>query len=431
MDSVISAPDSLAGPSAAERVTKIKRFHPLLALGCLFFLISTLGLDWALYNTATLTKNDDSTLHLLALLILSQIVLAALSANLAMRATRATTLFNSQTKIGQLQKRLTYREDLLRLVADNQPGSISIFDRQNRYWFVNKHATESMGKSASEVVGKTPSKVLTADRAKRLEARLAEARSSEKGVDFVDPIVIPGGETRFYQSNYILIEPFAELTGGVLVTEDDLTSLIIERERRERMFRQVIETLVAVVDRRDPYAAGHSSRVGQLSRIIANEMRAEPQVRETAEIAGSLMNFGKVLVPREILIKKSTLTPEELKRVRDSILTSADILSIIGFDGPVVPTLRQVLEKVDGTGVPLGLKGDEILLTARIVAVANAFVALISPRAHRGSMTIQNALAIVTEEADKSYDRQILDTLASYLGGRTNKLDWLMENKQG
>jgi HD-GYP domain-containing protein (c-di-GMP phosphodiesterase class II) len=151
---------------------------------------------------------------------------------------------------------------------------------------------------------------------------------------------------------------------------------------------------------------------------------------DAAEIVGSLMNFGKVLVPREILTKSGALTPEELQLVRDSILTSADILSIIDFDGPVVPTLRQVLERYDGSGVPQGLKGEQILMTARIVTVANAYVALVSARAHRPSLPVNQSLENLMKDADRFYDRRVVQALSNCAKNRRDLLDWSEAPKQ-
>ena len=154
-------------------------------------------------------------------------------------------------------------------------------------------------------------------------------------------------------------------------------------------------------------------------------MELSADLRETAEIAGLLMNFGKVLVPREILTKTTALSPEELKQVRESILTSADILSLIGFSLPVVPTLRQVQERYDGTGAPEGKKGEEILVTARIVAVANAFVAIFSPRAHRPSLDIRASVEMLMRDAGTAYDQRVVIALANFVQNRRHKLEWL------
>ncbi len=335
-----------------------------------------------------------------------------------------------QMRMDHLQKRLNKLEDLLHVITNHNPEAITIFDKNNRYWFVNRSASKALGAEAEEITGKSVTKILGPDRARKLESHVNEVRSTGRSIEALDQLQDEHGQTHFVQMHYESIASFGDLQGGVIVREEEVTNLIVERERRVTMLRQVVATLLAVVDRRDPYAAGHSARVGQLSRVIAEEMVLDEKAITAAEIAGSLMNFGKVLVPREILTKTTILTPEELQMVRDSIMTSADILSIIDFDGPVVATLRQVLERYDGTGVPLGLKGDKIAATARVVTVASTYVALVSPRAHRPSMDFKDALQTMLADADKIYDRAVVKALVNYVENRPKKLDWLTTSNQ-
>jgi HD-GYP domain-containing protein (c-di-GMP phosphodiesterase class II) len=364
------------------------------------------------------------------LIAVSLLLLGILIGNGARYAERMKLIAAYKARQDIMKRRISYRDSMLQFVADHQPGAVTVFDSNNRYLFINQRAAENIDKQTSDVIGKLPARVLEQDKARKLEARLALARASDHPIKSVEQNIDEKGNTRFIQTHYDVASPFSGIPGCVLIGEQDQTSLIIERERRERMLRQVIDTLVAVVDRRDPYAAGHSARVGQLARAIANEMGLSAELVGAAEIAGSLMNFGKILVSRRILTKTTTLEPEELQRVRDSILTSADILAIIGFEGPVLPTLRQVLERFDGSGAPRGLKGEEILITARIVTAANSFVACVSPRAHRPGLSFGNAMQSLMAEADKMYDRRVLIALANYLENRPNKLDWLMATQQ-
>jgi PAS domain S-box-containing protein len=363
--------------------------------------------------------------YLMSIVIIPLVLFLFLSVTAAQRLEHIKLSSSYQTRLDQLQKRLNHHEDMLHSMTDYHPGTLTIFDQKNNYWFVNLRAANQLGAEAKDIIGKPLNKILSHDRARKLEARLTEVRNTGRPIQAMDQVVDQNKNVRFIQTHYETIAPFGEFTGGVVVREEDLTSLIVERERRETMLRQVIGTLVAVVDRRDPYAAGHSARVGQLARAIAEEMMLDEKQIEATEIAGSLMNFGKVLVPREILTKSTPLTPEELQRVRDSILTSADILAIIDFMAPVVPTLKQVLERFDGTGVPNGLSGDKILITARIVTVANAYVALVSPRAHRPSLDFKIAVESMMRDADKSYDRRVVIALANYIENRPSKLEWL------
>lgn len=414
-----------------ESLSHLTKPHTLLSIAAIILFVVSLIATLRLVLGVSLGAETSSLGYYLSIgcAVVPLVLFALVMAHEARMAERIVLSANYQSRVDQLENRLRYREDMLSLVADHQPAAITIFDRHNRYFFVNDAASEALGKTNAELVGQPPIRVLPNEQAKKLEIRLAEARASDEPTEVIEPVKDEKGITRFLKHHYEAVSKLAEMEGCVLLREEDLTSLIVERERREQMLRQVIETLVAVVDRRDPYASGHSSRVGQLSKAIAQEMGLEPTFVEAAEIAGSLMNFGKVLVSRRILTKTTALTPDELQRVRDSILTSADILAIIGFDGPVVPTLRQVLERYDGTGVPDGLKGEDIMITARIVSAANSFVAFVSPRAHRDGLSFKEALNAMAGEAGRAYDERVLVAMAHFIENRPTKLDWLVANK--
>ena len=187
---------------------------------------------------------------------------------------------------------------------------------------------------------------------------------------------------------------------------DDITELVTERQRRERILRQLVTTLVHFVDQRDPYSADHSSRVAEVSSAIAKEMELDDDDIRTVDIAGNLMNLGKLLVPAEILTKSGNLTDDELQQIRNSVLESADLLDNVEFDGPVVDTIRQIQEHWDGSGMPKGLRETDILQSARIVTVANAFVGMASARAYREGVPFEKVCGILLGEAGTKFDRR-------------------------
>jgi len=207
------------------------------------------------------------------------------------------------------------------------------------------------------------------------------------------------------------------------VTED-ITAAVTEREKRERIMRNLVNTLVTVVDARDPYAAHHSTRVADVAAAVADEMALDPVTVETVEIAGSLMNLGKILVPEELLTADRELTKEERSLIRNSILLSADLLENVAFEGPVGTTLRQMLENVDGSGAPAGLSGNGILNTARICAVANAFVGMVSRRAYREGMEMDKAIDTLMSEVGSRFDRGVVAALVSLLDNKGGRERW-------
>lgn len=110
--------------------------------------------------------------------------------------------------------------------------------------------------------------------------------------------------------------------------------------------------------------------------------------------------------------------------MREILLASLRLLEDVDFDGPVDGTLRQFQEHWDGTGSSRGLKGGEILITARIVSVANAFVALLSPRAHRSPLDTESAIEALLAEVGKAYDRRVVVALINRLDNHDGRWDW-------
>ena len=153
-------------------------------------------------------------------------------------------------------------------------------------------------------------------------------------------------------------------------------------------------------------------------------MKLSPAESSTARIAAALMNLGKMLVPDTLLTKQEKLNDGEIRLIRESLQTSADLISAIEFDGPVAETMRQLQENFDGSGHPRQLAGDAILLPARIVAVANAFVAMVSPRAWRPGLDVDTAATQLLKDAGGKFDRRVVVALINLLDNRGARRRW-------
>lgn len=329
------------------------------------------------------------------------------------RASQAAYQFN------QMAQKYQEQSNLLQLVTDSQPTSIFILDKDDKYRFANRQAAKDAGIPAAEMVGKPIANVLGPAAAKRVIRLSHQAMEENRTVAEYGPVEI-GGKQKMVQSEHIPLKGTAGGVSGVLSVEDDITDFVNERERRARNLNQLVKTLVDVVDKRDPFAAQHSARVAQVARAVAKEMNLSDVDIETAEIAGNLLNLGKILIPESVLAKTEGLTDEERGMIRNSIMTSAQLIRGIEFDGPVVETLQQAQANYDGTGNP-PLKGDEIVVTARVIAVANAFIGMISDRAFRQALSIDEAIEALMKGVGKAFDRRVVAALINYLdnhGGR-------------
>jgi PAS domain S-box-containing protein len=349
----------------------------------------------------------------LVIVLLAVIIAAVWYYGSSRRASQAAFQFN------QMAQKYQEQSNLLQLVTDSQPTSIFILDKDDKYRFANRQAAKDAGIPATEMLGKPIANVVGPASAKRIIRLNHQAMEENRTVTEYGPVE-SGGKTRVIQSEHIPLKGTAGGVSGVLAVEDDITDFVTERERRARNLNQLVKTLVDVVDKRDPFAAQHSARVAQVARAVAKEMNLSDVEIETAEIAGNLLNLGKILIPESVLAKTEGLTDEERGMIRNSIMTSADLIKGIEFDGPVVETLQQAQANFDGSGNP-PLKGDEIVVTARIIAVANAFIGMISDRAFRQALSIDQAIEALLKGVNKNFDRRVVAALINYLdnhGGR-------------
>lgn len=333
------------------------------------------------------------------------------------RAARATAHYRATAE------RLDQQQRFLQLLTDSQPNPIFILDDGGHYRFANAAAAGVAGIPASDMVGKTVESVLGPHYARRYAPLTKTAIEKNESVRDTHRISGPGGP-RVFQSVHI---PLSDGTGQgrrVLVVEEDVTEAVLERERRERTLKQVVQIMVALVDCRDPHAAEHSNRLAAVSSAIATTMNLETQEVDVIETAARLVNMGKILVRRDVLTKPQELTEAEKAMIRDAIDQTPALLSGIEFDGPVLDIIRQAHERWDGSGRPRGLAGEDILLGARIIAVANAFIAMTSGRAHRQRQEVGAALDTLTQEAGRTFDRGVVAALVHFMENTLGRPQW-------
>jgi HD-GYP domain-containing protein (c-di-GMP phosphodiesterase class II) len=310
------------------------------------------------------------------------------------------------------------QEQLLRLVADNQPEPIYILDHDMTYRFANAKSGEEMDMTPDNMVGKSLNDVHGTSRAEKIATQCGKAAQTQQ-VQYGISQVLHHQQERIIRSAYVPIAhiPVATLpqpTPGVLVVEQDISEIVHEREQRISTQHQLIQTLIKLVDRRDPYAADHSLMVSHIACEIAIDMELDNVLVETTRIAGNLMNIGKIIVPTELLTKTESLSDAEKQVIYDSMHVAADLIRNVRFDGPVADTLSQWQERWDGAG-PKGIKGEDILISARIIAVANAFIGMISPRSWRTAIAINAANKFLLDQSDTVFDRRVVVALINYV----------------
>ena len=184
----------------------------------------------------------------------------------------------------------------------------------------------------------------------------------------------------------------------------------------ETAFMSTVQVAMTLSEMRDPYTAGHERRVAEIAVAIGAELGFDSRRLEGLRVAGYLHDIGKITIPSEILSKPGRLTPIEFELIRGHPQASYDVLKEVEFPWPVAEVALQHHERIDGSGYPQGLKGEAILLEARIMAVADVVEAMSSHRPYRPGLGIDNALAEIGRGRGTSYDADVADACLRLFG---------------
>lgn len=169
-----------------------------------------------------------------------------------------------------------------------------------------------------------------------------------------------------------------------------------------------IQAIALTVERRDPCTAGHQRRVADLARAIAQQMRLSKNAVDGIRLAGMIHDLGKISVPADILSKPGRLTEYEFALMKTHPQVGHDILKEIEFPWPIAQITMQHHERMDGSGYPRGLSGDEILLEAKILSVADVVEAMVSHRPYRPALTLDEALEEIARKGGALYDPDVV-----------------------
>ncbi|MGD9166246.1 MAG: HD domain-containing protein [Syntrophobacterales bacterium] len=177
----------------------------------------------------------------------------------------------------------------------------------------------------------------------------------------------------------------------------------------------VVQAMALTVERRDPYTAGHQRRVADLARAVAAEMALSTHQIDGIRMAGLIHDLGKICVPAEILSKPGQLTELEHTLIQDHPQVGYEILKEIEFPWPVAQIVLQHHERLDGSGYPVGLSGDDIIIEAKTLAVADVVEAMASHRPYRPTLGRDMALEEISQNRGVLYDADVVDACMKLL----------------
>lgn len=214
--------------------------------------------------------------------------------------------------------------------------------------------------------------------------------------------------TKPYQRQELLARVHTHLEVDRL--RNHLEDLVAQRTQKlKASLLDFITAIASTVEMRDPYTAGHQRRVASLAAAIARELKLPEDQTEGLYLAGVVHDLGKIRIPAEMLCKPGRLNSIEFSLIKEHSNTGYDILKPIDFPWPIAQTVLQHHERLDGSGYPHGLKGEAILLEARILAVADVVEAMVSHRPYRAGLGEAAALEEIALHKATLYDPAVAD----------------------
>lgn len=320
-------------------------------------------------------------------------------------------------ELQRLNQIISRQKELLDSVNLSLDIGLFMADVKGQIRVCNPALAAILGKDEKDVSEQMLFTCFPTDTAKMLLDRIRQVAINNKE-DSCEIYLDHDGETRLYR---VTLFPFMDVgeesvrnsIRGAVVTMKDITEFRRRSERMRQRQRSLIDAFTRAEESVDPYLAGHSHRMARLGELLAVDMGLTEDGKNTVVMGALLSQVGKLFIPRELLTKKGRLTPEELEQVRQAPDHAFRLMEHVDFDLPIARALHEMYEHMDGSGYPCHLKGEEILPEARMLAVLNAFCAMVSSRSYRKGMDEKEAVNELTDNAH--FDQTVVEHLRNVL----------------
>ncbi len=319
------------------------------------------------------------------------------------------------SKLEETTLELEESERKYRNLCENVNDMIFSLDEEGCFTAVNRRL-EMFGYTSGDVIGKHFTKILIPKSREVAAHYFEQVKKGSSAHDIFEVDIIRKDDTTAnIEINMSSIYRKGEFLGGFGIARDITERKKAERELQNSMeklrktLEGIIQAMALTAEARDQYTAGHQRRVADLACAIAEEMNLSEEQIDGIRMAGVIHDIGKISVPAEILSKPGRITDIEFSLIKTHSQVGYDILKEIEFPWPIAQIILQHHERIDGSGYPSGLKGEEILLEAKVLAVADVIEAIASHRPYRPSLGIDKALEEISRNKGIFYDSDVVD----------------------
>ncbi len=322
------------------------------------------------------------------------------------KLTQITAVIRDITERKQAEEKLKEKELRLRtFIAVNPVPTLISRKCDGIIQYVNAALENLLGFSQEILIGHKVTEILVSPEL-REERWLALTQANALEDQVID---VKKSDGNSIQSLVSLANLEFDNEPSVMATLSDITERMQLTAQLSQSLEATIQVIARVEEARDPYTAGHQSRVAELSCEIGLAMGLDSKLVEGLHWGGMIHDIGKIHLPSEILSKPTKLTTLEYDLIKEHAQIGYQILENIKFPWPIADIIHQHHERLDGSGYPQALRGEQICLQARIVAVADVVEAMASHRPYRPGLGIKKALAEISRGRGEVYDSQVVD----------------------
>ncbi|MCK4956066.1 MAG: HD domain-containing protein [Candidatus Cloacimonetes bacterium] len=352
------------------------------------------------------------TVYLIIKLKINDILLQKSEKQLQKITDSLQQLVDSQTEdIRKSEKKIRQLYKFNKEVLDHSPAAIIKLDPKLDIEFFNPEARKLITNNAKELIN---IREFTGIKKTSLDYFLNKLENQkEVSAEFSMKV---NEEERYFSINGVPLIENNLFNGAVLLINDTTQSIKAQKNMKKsfRMLKKATENIIMAMantsEMRDPYTAGHQKRVRSLALAISKEMTVTSEQLEGIKFAGIIHDIGKVAVPSDILAKPGNITKVEFEVIKSHSAVGYNLLNKIEFPWPIAEIVHQHHEKLDGSGYPNGLKGNQILLEAQILTVADIVEAMVSHRPYRAALGTEIALSTIKNQRGTLLNAEIVDT---------------------
>lgn len=326
----------------------------------------------------------------------------------------------------EMEEKLARERNFMQSLLDNIPDAVYFKDEKNRIVKVNSFYAQGVGLTPEQAIGKTDFDFFPKEQAEKfIEDDNYVLRTGKPIIGKVEKTVLPNGDwNQVITTKIAMYDKDGKIIGTMGITRD-MTEYAQSEQGRLEMVKNGLSILVKALEMRDPYTFSHTRYVANIVECIGKKLGWDDNRILGMRLAAELHDLGKINIPLDILNKPGKLSDLEYRFIQEHVKHCYDLIKDIEFPFSLAETIYQHHERIDGSGYPQKLKGEQILPEARVLAVSDVLEAMTNHRPYRAGLGVEMAKEELANGAGIKYDKKVVDLVFDLFEKNNQEPFWM------